>query len=89
MNNAVYENQSNNIATTIFEPHEGSDYLSKIPLPHLTWAMERNDNKTRNRLVSMRYTNDYHISADATLPSTKVELHFVPLILFPLIISIL
>ena len=42
----------------------GSDYLvSKIPLPHLIWAMERNNYKPRNRLVRMHYKNDYHVLA--------------------------
>ena len=58
INSAVHENQSNNKATAMYNPisGQGSDYLSKIPLPqHLIWAMERKDNQTINRLVRMSY----------------------------------
>ena len=56
MNSAVYENQSKNNNTTIFlnpTSARGSEYLSKIPSPHLIWAMDSNDDKPRNRLVRM------------------------------------
>ena len=37
------------------------DKNKQNPPPHLTWAMERNNNKSVTRLFRMRYKNDLYI----------------------------
>ena len=67
MNSAVKGNRFQIKATTIFftpTSSRGNDYWypPKIPLPqHSNRAMERNEDKPRNRLVKMRYKNDSYI----------------------------
>ena len=54
-NNASYHNFSRPPPSSA----QGSDYPPNFPLPHLIWAIERNNDKPRNRLVvRMRHKND-------------------------------